>query len=113
MPLPCHGGSSEEHPDDDARQRLSDDEPAKNDPTGGATHWVSPISLEPFANQKDRYARTVGKATNRAFPTWARSSSDPEVERMKKLGQIKPAYAEITVVGVDQPEFLFYVGVAY
>ena len=60
-----------------------------------------------------RYARTVGKAANRAFPTWARGNNDPAVEKMKKLSQVKPNYAELTVTGVDQTEFLFYVGVNY
>ena len=96
-----------------ARQRLADREPAKNDPTRGATHWVSPIALDPFKNQEGRYARTVGKAANRAFPTWARGNNDPAVEKMKKLSQVKPNYAELTVTGVDQTEFLFYVGVNY
>jgi hypothetical protein len=32
---------------------------------------------------------------------------------MKKLSQVKPTYAELTVPGVDQTEFLFYVGVNY
>ncbi len=96
-----------------ARQRLSDSEPAKNDPTRGATHWVSPIALDQFKNQEGRYSRTVGKAINRAFPTWARSNSDPEVAKMKKLSQVKSTYAELTVAGVDQIEFLFYVGVNY
>jgi hypothetical protein len=96
-----------------ARQRLRDAEPAKNDPTRGATHWVSPFALDAFSNQKGRYARTVGKATNRAFPLWARSNSDPEVEKMKKLGQLKPTYSEFTVAGVDQIDFLFYVGVTF
>lgn len=96
-----------------ARQRLADGAPTKNDPTRGATHWVSPIALDPYKNQAGRYARTVGKAANRAFPTWARGNSDPEVEKMKKLSQVKPTYAELTVPGVDQTEFLFYVGVNY
>jgi hypothetical protein len=96
-----------------ARQRLSDAAPEKNDPTRGATHWVSPIALDTFKNQEGRYARTVGNATNRAFPTWARSNSDPAVEKMKKLSQVKSTYAEITIAGVDQTEFLFYAGVNY
>jgi len=96
-----------------ARQRLGDTAPAKNDPTRGATHWVSPMALDSFKNQDGRYSRTVGKATNRAFPTWARANSDPAVEKMKKLSQVKPTYAELTVAGVDQTEFLFYTGVNY
>lgn len=96
-----------------ARQRLNDKEPAKNDPTRGATHWVSPAALEHFKKQNGRYARTVGTATNRAFPVWARRNSDPEVAKMKKSGALKENYAELTLPGIDQTDFLFYVGVAY
>jgi hypothetical protein len=96
-----------------ARQRLEDREPTKNDPTRGATHWVSPIGLKPFKNQPDRYSRTVGKALQRAFPLWARSNSDPEVAKMKKSNQLKANFAELTLPGIDQTDFLFYVGVSY
>lgn len=94
-----------------ARQRLNEPAPSKKDPAKGATSWVSPISLPVFRNQNGRYARTVGKAKNRAFPNWARSTSDPTVAKMKKRGQLASNYAEITVTGVDQADFLFYVGV--
>jgi hypothetical protein len=96
-----------------ARQRLDDSAPTKNDPTKGATHWVSPLRLPLYKSQKDRYARTLGKATNRAFPLWARSPTDPEVEKMKKLGKLSATYDELTLPGIDPTEFLFYVGVKY
>ncbi|MFL5349701.1 MAG: hypothetical protein ACJ8AT_33305 [Hyalangium sp.] len=96
-----------------ARQRLSDKATAKNDPTRGATHWVSPTALDPFKNQDDYYARTLGTATNRAFPVWARGNSDSEVAKMKKSGMLKENYAELTLPGIDQTDFLFYVGVVY
>lgn len=96
-----------------ARQRLGDRAPEKNDPTRGATHWVSPISLPEYKSQKDRYERTVGKAVRRGFPLWARGSSDPAVAAMKKQGQIAATYAELILPGVDQSEFLFYTGVKY
>lgn len=96
-----------------ARQRLADGVPSKNDSTQGATHWVSPISLDPFKNQDGRYARSVGKAHNRAFPTWARGNNDAAVAKMKQLSQVKPNYTELTVAGIDSSEFLFYVGVNY
>lgn len=96
-----------------ARQRLGDGEATKNDPTQGSTHWVSPISLPGFKGGKGSYQRTVGKAVNRAFPTWARSNSDPELAKMKKNNQVQPTYLELSVVGVDQASFLFYKGVNY
>jgi hypothetical protein len=95
----------------EAGARLNDPTPANNDPTRGATHWVSPRGLPVFTNQKDRYARTVDTATNRAFPKWARSMTDPEVSRMQKRGQLGPNYAELTVLGVERSYFLFYTDV--
>lgn len=35
-----------------ARRRLSDAEPRQNDPTGGATHWVSPQGLPEFVSSR-------------------------------------------------------------
>ena len=96
-----------------ARQRLDDHTPEKSDPTRGATHWVSPISLPAYKSQGGRYERTVGTAVRRGFPVWARSNTDPEVAKMKKQGQVGTTYAEITVSGVDPSEFLFYTGVKY
>lgn len=95
-----------------ARQRLSDPEPTKNDPTQGADHWVSPAGLDAF-NVKDtsRYSRTVGSAKNRAFPKWARGVNDPEVVQMKKRRELSENYAELALPGIPQTEFLFYVGV--
>lgn len=96
-----------------ARQRLSDGEPSKNDPTRGATHWVSPIALFPFKNEKGYYMRTEGKSANRAFPVWARGPNDPEVEKMKKRSEVRATYAEVAAPGVPRTDFLFYVGVNY
>ena len=94
-----------------ARQRLFDNTPAEHDPTQGATHWVSPIGLDPFNGQKDRYSRTVGRARNRAFPLWARSPDDPMAAKMKKAGKLGENHAELSVSGVDKADFLFYIGV--
>lgn len=94
-----------------ARQRLEDRMPVNHDPTRGATHWVSPLGLPEFRNQLDTYSRTVGNARNRAFPTWARSTNDPEVAKMQKRGQMGSNFAELTVAGVESTHFLFYIGV--
>jgi hypothetical protein len=94
-----------------ARQRLVDQTPGRNDPTNGATHWVSPLGLPDFNNQRGRYSRTLGRARNRAFPNWARAATDPQVAQMQRRGQLGTNYAEITVAGVAQDEFLFYTGV--
>ena len=88
-------------------------EPSKNDPTRGATHWVSPIALFPFKNEKGYYMRTEGKSANRAFPVWARGPNDPEVEKMKKRSEVRATYAEVAAPGVPRTDFLFYVGVNY
>lgn len=94
-----------------ARERLNDASPQGNDPTHGATHWVSPRGLPDFRNQAGRYARTVGTARNKAFPNWARSTTDPAVPQMQQRSQLGQNFAEITVTGVAREEFLFYIGV--
>lgn len=94
-----------------ARQRLLAPNPAQTDPTGGATHWVSPHGLPAYARQRGRYARTVGTARNRAFPLWARANNDRAVPAMQRAGQLAANYQEITATGVPAEDFLFYRGV--
>jgi hypothetical protein len=97
-----------------ARARLEDLQPATTDPTGGATHWVSPIGLSVYnaaVHGTSRYSRTVGSAHNRAFPTWARDPSSAEVTAMQAAGQLDADYDEIQVAGVPREQFLFYRGV--
>jgi RHS repeat-associated protein len=99
-----------------AAQRLNDTNSAAHDPTSGATHWVSPISLPSFdpANPRhvrERYSRTEGTAINRGFPNWARSNTDPQVPIMIRAHQLDANYSEIAVAGVSRESFLFYRGV--
>jgi hypothetical protein len=97
-----------------AQVRLDDANPTSNDPTHGATHWVSPKGLKTYDPSKhgaDRYKRTIGSAKDRAFPTWARATSDPEVATMQQAGQLGKGYQELTAPGVPDTEFLFYTDV--
>ena len=97
-----------------ANQRLDDSNPSKNDPTQGATHWVSAGGLPDFNPSRhgvNRYIRTIGGVIDKAFPNWARATSDPEVKRMQQLGQLEANYQEVQVPGVKPETFLFYVGV--
>lgn len=97
-----------------ARTRLIDQAPERTDPTNGATHWVSPIGLPTYNQQRhgnSRYRRTVGSASDRAFPLWARHHDTPEAATMQREGQLASDFEEIVVEGVSQEEFLFYRGV--
>lgn len=94
-----------------ARERLVDKNPATNDPTRGATHWVSPSGLSKFDAKRhsaDRYSRTVGAHADRAFPKWARDENSPEAKKLIKAGQAGADYEELTIPGVPETEFLFY-----
>lgn len=101
---------------DAARQRLDDANPPLNDPTRGATHWVSPRGLPEYDpsdrdHRRKRYRRTYGKWKNRGFPKWARDPNTPEVLRMQGAGQLGQNYNEFAIRGVPGEEFLFYTGV--
>lgn len=66
-----------------AAQKRLDDPTGSKDPTGGATHWVSPKGLSKYdASKHDttRYKRTIGAAADRAFPLWARDPSTSEAK---------------------------------
>lgn len=97
-----------------AQKRLDDRAPTANDPTKGATHWVSPIGLARYdakAHGSRRYKRTVDGAVDRAFPLWARAPADPEVPTMQQARQLGARFDELTVKGVPREQFLFYVDV--
>ena len=96
-----------------ANARFSAADPVAADPTGGATHWVSPQGLPRYSGDPKRYSRSYGSAENRSFPIWAR---DPQadaavVAEMKAREALWSNYAEIVVPGVPGDEFLFYTGV--
>jgi hypothetical protein len=80
-----------------ACRRLRDQNPQANDPTNGATHWVSPDALSSSANgcPSDRFARN-----GRCFPNW----TDPRWEE---------DVVEMQAEGVPAGEFLFFKGVRY
>jgi hypothetical protein len=80
-----------------ACKRLRDQNPAANDPTNGATHWVSPSGLRPASEgcAADRFERD-----GRCFPHWTDARWEAGVE-------------EIQAEGVDPDEFLFFKGVRY
>jgi RHS repeat-associated protein len=98
-----------------AAKRIADTDPAAHDPTGGATHWISPKSLEKYNPQKhkDRYKCSVGAAIDRACPKWARnpSTDKEEIKKMIKEGRLSSGYNEISIPGVKKTDFLFYKGV--
>jgi RHS repeat-associated protein len=100
---------------DAANTRLNDTAPATHDPTGGATHWVSPISLPAFTGQAGRHDRTEGGAANRAFPVWARENSDPEIPRLSTGPHaiLTASYHEVEITGIPRQTFLFYRGVRF
>jgi RHS repeat-associated protein len=93
-----------------AEVRIADTKGAK-DPTGGATHWISPAA--PVFDVKkggNTQQRTIdGKV--RYVPEWARANDDPALTKMKdpKNGSLTNDYKEIKVPNV--PNFLFYKGV--
>ena len=101
-----------------ARERLDDTNPGANDPTGGATHWVSPEGLEKYnpanmAHRAERYSRTYGTAQDRAFPDWARDHRTA-VAQAKARGPsaiFNSDHKEFTVAGVPGTKFLFYTGI--
>jgi len=96
-----------------ANKRLSDPD-KKDDPTKGATHWVSPSGLKKKRSDcfGDYYWR--GGEYNKCFPIWARDKDDPEVQRYFKMGlHFNPGYKELSVPHVDSDDFLFYIGVKY
>jgi len=96
-----------------ARSRLDDANPAFNDPTKGATHWISPIGLPDWSNQHGRYQRSEGSAADKAFPIWARDPKDPNVSKLQtgKNAILSPNYDEFSIPGVSREQFLFYIGV--
>lgn len=92
-----------------AATRMSDTDPVKNDPTKGATHWVSPNGLE----NKKRQGYYYRKEYDTYFPNWARANNDPIVKEYKKKGIYSKNYSEIQILGIESKYFLFYKGVRY
>ncbi|MDI1480915.1 hypothetical protein [Polyangium sp. y55x31] len=80
-----------------ACRRLRDKDPAKNDPTNGSTHWVSPDALPASANGCGNGFFANG---GRCFPTWTDKRWEPGV-------------LETEAEGVRRGEFIFYRGVRY
>jgi hypothetical protein len=96
-----------------AVRRLADKQPADNDPTAGARHWISPQSLPETSSSRDRYQRDFGAPVGeRSCPSWAISNDAYRAlsarERSKHWG---PNYSEHSVQGVSSSHFLFYTGV--
>lgn len=93
-----------------AKTRIDDATPAENDPTNGATHWVSPEGLEKGA-RADYYERDYNDITTQ-FPIWARDpqylKDNPEEA---KLHWDADKYSEFALDGVPGEKFLFYTGV--
>ncbi|MFI0429208.1 SpvB/TcaC N-terminal domain-containing protein [Mariniflexile sp. HMF6888] len=99
---------------DAAKARLDDTNPSKNDPTKGATHWVSPIGL-PEKKKKNgikRYKRTF-EGLQRFFPVWARSNKwmADNPKEAKKIAIDVTKYKEFGIAGVSKKFFLFYTSV--
>jgi len=90
-----------------AGKRLSDSNPTANDPTSGADHWVSPSGL-PKSSKTGYYLR---KKYGTYFPDWARANNDPQTNKYIKDGTFKKTYKEFSINGVDDGDFLFYIGV--
>lgn len=98
---------------------LNDTNRGANDPTQGATHWVSPEGLPDYNPQnashvRNRYSRTYGSHRNKAFPNYAIDNDDTARLRAARTGPnaiITSDYQEITIPGVPGEEFLFYRGV--
>ena len=87
------------------------------DPTGGATHWVSPQGLDRVTDasvSRAGYYQRTYSGTTRYFPTWARSNSwvTKNQTTAKKWFNVSE-YEEKTVDGVPGNQFLFYTGVKY
>lgn len=96
---------------------LSDSNRTANDPTHGATHWVSPQGLPAYnsgsaSHRNNRYSRDYGSHRNRAFPKYAIANNDTaRLEQARRDGIILDNYQEITVPGIPGAQFLFYRGV--
>ncbi len=89
-----------------AGKRLSDSNPTANDPTSGATHWLSPSGL----GQTQKSGYYFRKKYGTYFPTWARANDDPMVTQYIKQGNYYKNYKELKISGVDDSKFLFYKG---
>ena len=104
---------------DAAARVLNDRSRSTSDPTSGATHWVSPQSLPTYnprssTHRRDRYSRTYGTHTNRAFPSWAVANDDTaRIRSLRQASQIDSNYREIVVPGIPGEQFLFYRGVRF
>ncbi|MEP2936711.1 MAG: DUF4157 domain-containing protein [Gilvibacter sp.] len=102
-----------------ANRVLNDRNRSANDPTGGATHWVSPQGLPAYnpaspAHVRERYSRTYQGHRNRGFPNWAIANNDTARLRAARTGRnaiINSNYREVVVRGIPGAQFLFYRGV--
>ena len=94
-----------------ADARLADAAPDTNDPTQGATHWVSPQNLDKDNPGTNYYLREF-EGLSVYFPTWARSekwvADNPDAA--KKIFDVSK-YTEYGITGVPKKQFLFYKGV--
>ncbi len=102
-----------------AETRLKDKNPTKNDPTSGATHWISPRADLFNTRSKSRTHERMmkmpdGTEKKRFVPEWARANDDPKV-KVAKTGKftdhITKDFQEIFVSGVPDYDFRFYKGV--
>lgn len=94
-----------------AQARLINTNPIKNDPTKGATHWISPMaSLFDKKSGGNTNQRTINGKT-RYVPEWARSNDDPKLESLMKGANaiLNSDFKEIQL----NSDFFFYKGVKY
>lgn len=91
---------------------LADSNRKANDPTKGATHWISPMA-DVFDSKggENTHKRTIyGKV--RYVPEWARPNTDPELKTLKTGPDaiLNSDFKQIIPAGVGK-DFLFYKGV--
>jgi hypothetical protein len=92
-----------------AEVRINDQQPNKNDPTQGSTHWISPDAS--IFNKKigtNTHMRIIN-GKSKFVPEWARSNNDPDLDKLKtgKNAILNSNFKEIEGI----PGFLFYRGV--
>jgi len=60
---------------------LSDKDRVANDPTEGATNWISPNAMPTSPTSNNPLKRTINGQV-RYVPNWARSNSDPDLKKL-------------------------------
>lgn len=89
---------------------LADKNRSKNDPTQGATHWISPDAPIFDSPNGDNTHKRIINGRVRYVPEWARSNDDEDLENLKgRNGILLENFKEIKIIGAD--DFLFFRGV--